>query len=400
MIFSYKFPLPIVLTAAASVLIPSLVLGFIVYRQWPLKALSGAFLLSAVGSLYSTAFLQITAEKLILFSLAVSVYLLLCCIPRGPADLIRWTVLYIGGLTVLACVGPFITQFEARSRVISVPWIRFSPARFPEILDPNLLAGLIAMTLPLLLLLGVCHSPILAGKRRWMLWGAFALLAMALVVTQSRAGWIAAASGLAVALLLAFPRVWILYVPVSAAAITASFTTDVPRLLDRTFSTGTLTTWESRREVWSRAIYLIQDFPATGIGAGTFPRVAPQIYPIFLNEPGVEIFHSHNLFLQAAVDFGLPGLVAFTALLSAALFLGKRARGAYLQKRDPVSAALAGGYICGLLVMIVHGLVDAPLWLTKPAPVPFFFMGMLVALHSAVAPLGKHDQRRARSKAQ
>jgi hypothetical protein len=35
--------------------------------------------------------------------------------------------------------------------------------------------------------------------------------------------------------------------------------------------------------------------------------------------------------------------------------------------------------------MVVHGLLDAPLWLTKPLAVPFFFMGMLVALYRVAA---------------
>jgi len=43
----------------------------------------------------------------------------------------------------------------------------------------------------------------------------------------------------------------------------------------------TLTTVSGRVEVWSRALYGIQDFPFTGMGMNAFRRVVPVLYPCF-----------------------------------------------------------------------------------------------------------------------
>jgi putative inorganic carbon (HCO3(-)) transporter len=48
---------------------------------------------------------------------------------------------------------------------------------------------------------------------------------------------------------------------------------------------------------------------------GTFSQVANAMYPFFLAGPDADIPHAHNLFLQVAVDLGLPGLVAWLASL-------------------------------------------------------------------------------------
>jgi len=46
---------------------------------------------------------------------------------------------------------------------------------------------------------------------------------------------------------------------------------------DATVAPGTLD-FAGRREVWSRALYMLQDFPFTGIGLNTFPFVANTLY--------------------------------------------------------------------------------------------------------------------------
>ena len=72
---------------------------------------------------------------------------------------------------------------------------------------------------------------------------------------------------------------------------------------------------DQRLEIWSRALYMLQDFPFTGIGMGAFRQVANLLYPFFLAGPDAEIPHAHNIFLQVGVDLGLPGLIAWLALL-------------------------------------------------------------------------------------
>lgn len=80
-----------------------------------------------------------------------------------------------------------------------------------------------------------------------------------------------------------------------------------------------VSTIASRQEIWTRVIYAIQDFSFSGIGLGTFDGVIPLLYPFFTIPPGTPLGHAHNFFLQMALDFGIPGLIALLAIHLVAL---------------------------------------------------------------------------------
>ena len=77
---------------------------------------------------------------------------------------------------------------------------------------------------------------------------------------------------------------------------------------------GSLNTIGFRFEVWRWALAGIQDFPFTGCGLGHFRQVVRLLYPLNV-DPGYDIAHAHNIFLQIALDVGLPGLMAYLAML-------------------------------------------------------------------------------------
>ena len=112
--------------------------------------------------------------------------------------------------------------------------------------------------------------------------------------------------------------------------------------------------FSGRPEIWSRAIYAIQDFPFTGTGLGTFRRVVNLLYPLFTISPDTDIAHAHNMFLQVAVDVGLPGLIAYLALLELAGVVAWERPGAV-----PGSCAPGLGLFAGLIALHVYGLTDA-----------------------------------------
>ncbi len=152
------------------------------------------------------------------------------------------------------------------------------------------------------------------------------------ILTQSRGGYIALALTLPVLILIALPRRWRWY----SLAILALLAIILGVLLashweavriwvagselaaDPALSINSLV---GRLEIWSRAIYGIQDFPFTGMGMNTFRKVVPVLYPLFNISPEVDIGHAHNEFLQAALDLGIPGLIAFLALYIGAFWM-------------------------------------------------------------------------------
>ena len=58
---------------------------------------------------------------------------------------------------------------------------------------------------------------------------------------------------------------------------------------------------------------LIQDFSLTGAGLGMFEQVVRLLYPTFFVGIQTGFMHAHNIYLQAAVELGLGGLVAHLA---------------------------------------------------------------------------------------
>lgn len=129
-----------------------------------------------------------------------------------------------------------------------------------------------------------------------------------------------------------------------------------------------------RVEIWSRALYAIGDFPFTGMGMNMFRRIEPVLYPLFSSLPDRDIAHAHNEFLQAALDLGVPGLVAFLALYLGAGWVLLRT----LRRERGFRRALAVGVLGGLVAHGAFGCVDAVALGAKPG----FLFWWLLALAS------------------
>ena len=145
-------------------------------------------------------------------------------------------------------------------------------------------------------------------------------------------------------------------------------------LLERLGSGGAIGGLDERLEIWSRALYAIQDFSFTGVGIGAYNQVIPLLYPYFLIAPSVDIPHAHNLVLQVAIDLGIPGLIAWLAIL---IVVVVQAIGV-LRRGPSLLWALAAGVLGGLTAMLVHGVLDATLWGTKLAFVPWLLYALVM----------------------
>ena len=104
-------------------------------------------------------------------------------------------------------------------------------------------------------------------------------------------------------------------------------------------------------------------------------RVLPVLYPLFLAPPDSVVPQAHQMYLQYAVDFGLPGLVAAAALLTTLFLTGIDSA----RRSQALQRWLAVGLFAGFVVYLVHGLVDDITFSTKPATVLWFIAGLMVA---------------------
>jgi putative inorganic carbon (HCO3(-)) transporter len=124
---------------------------------------------------------------------------------------------------------------------------------------------------------------------------------------------------------------------------------------------------------------MIQDFPLTGIGMGSFGKLADRLFPFFSYQAG-KIPHAHNIFLQLAVDLGIPGLVAW---LAAWLLVGVTAWQLYQAGRaaqDSWRAGLGAALLSSQAALVVHGLLDSVTWgMVQPAPLVWLLWGLAFA---------------------
>jgi putative inorganic carbon (HCO3(-)) transporter len=227
------------------------------------------------------------------------------------------------------------------------------------------------------------------GNQRARLWlvaeaTALGLMLATLVLTQSRGAWLGllAAGGLAVVVLAARRWRWgwaALLGLAGAAALGMALVPDqVLESVGRTAGLLTDSSLISREEVWSRAIDAIEDFPLTGLGYNGFRRVLPVLYPTLLNPYDADVAHAHNHWLQAALDVGLPGLIAYLALWLGAGAALTRA-GKLMQ--DPELRRLATGLGVGFLAHNLFSLTDT-IALGSKAGI-FVWLGLALAVSAS-----------------
>jgi O-antigen ligase len=101
------------------------------------------------------------------------------------------------------------------------------------------------------------------------------------------------------------------------------------------------------------SLVMLQDFPLTGIGAGSFYAVYP-MYTSVVNTDGLTR-HAHNDYLQFACEFGL----VFAAILGAAVLLSLwTAIRAQLGRRDPLMQGAGFAATMAIVALLVHSAVD------------------------------------------
>lgn len=247
--------------------------------------------------------------------------------------------------------------------------------------QPNILGQFQALALPAAVVLALQPSHVLraAGVLGTVLIGAGALL------SQSR-GALAGVAG-ALVVLLILPQVRKL-AAVGIVAVVGLVTAGSFGLLSvglgdagvaatqRFDAASTSGGGEDPRfDIWSRSLEIVQDHPWTGIGASNFPEVGPT-YGLIDPATGDAFLHAHNLFLHAAVEFGIPGLLAFGWLAVALVLTGARA------VRHPTAPvrAMAVGIAGAGAATAVGGIADDATGISFLTAVMAVLAGALIAL--------------------
>lgn len=301
----------------------------------------------------------------------------------GPLARLRVLAL---GLTVvclgLALAEPFIVDWQGSSKFPIIPLHLY--AGFTRVVadgvNPNVMAGALVILLPLPLSNLLFARELLRSSSWVHVVGlpapALFVAVPMLILTQSRGAFIAFVASAALLFvlrsrkslvpLLAIGLGVVVFWIVQPSALTAFVTTLA--------ASSTITGLDNRIEIWSRAWYMVQDFAFTGIGMGSFEPVTEMLYPLIITPPGVP--HAHNLFLQIAVDLGVPGLIAWLGILVTVIVSSWRA----YRSPDPTLRALGAGLLASQVALCVHGLTDAVTWgMVRSAPLVWAVWGVAIA---------------------
>jgi putative inorganic carbon (HCO3(-)) transporter len=320
------------------------------------------------------------------------------------------------GVTGLSALGtnwftdkfPFLGQIAA-----SFPKILFRIPGDSENFQPNIVSGTLIWILPMYLALTFYvifdHKNLISKFRKIRFLGftvAFLLITLVIfgifILAQSRSGYLGflAAFSIILFLVLQKRRYRIIYLIIvvimfMGLAMESGKIVNALSSMNSFGETGaSFDTLQSRMELWSRAIYALEDFPFTGIGMGTFPHIVPVLYPLFTVGPDVIINHAHNEFLQVSLELGIPGLIAFIAVYLACFFMiakiwsrlkqiNVNETGVYKTKR--VYKYVVIGLFGGLLAHMFFGLTDAVFLSSKPGFIFWLLVGLITGLYQRFA---------------
>lgn len=235
--------------------------------------------------------------------------------------------------------------------------------------NPNIFAEFLILVLPLAIARGI---ECLSGKK-WFRGVFFALpagvMAVALVMTASRAGWLGFALSVIVFILLINMK---FIIPMILAGVGM-----IPLLpasiLQRISTIGSLSDSSNlyRYNVWKSSFEIINDFFVTGIGTGYLAFRA--ITPYYMKN--MAPFHSHNTYIQTLVEFGIVGFVIFMVWC---YLLFKDGMDTAQKNNDfgvrLYSAALTAGF-CGLLL---HGIAEHILYYSKIMLLFWVIVGLII----------------------
>ena len=214
------------------------------------------------------------------------------------------------------------------------------------------------------------------------------LLAGLLLLTQSRSGWLGGVFGVGTLIIVWASLLpasspwrhlrWIVVVLLLAGSVVGfmvfrpEFEAAVEQEASEITAIGTFKSFGFRWAVWGWSVEAIGDFPFTGVGLGAFRRVVKRLYPVEIS--GV-IHHAHNTYLQVPLDLGLPGLVAYLALLLVAAAVAVRVARERVRLRP-----LALGLLGGLAGVHVYSFLDSLVPGSKTVLLFWMVIGLLAGL--------------------
>jgi O-antigen ligase len=354
-------------------------------RRTPLDVPILLFLLSALIGLWPSYDLALSLPLFLMIVGGVALYYLLVnnCTVENSGHILSTGSLLIG----LAVSVYFILQSEypVMGRIIPAAWGFW--------LHPNSVATFLEGMMPLALAMAI-------GERRpWprVFYGfCAATLASALLLTASQGAWVALALCGIIWLCtrlhsmgMVFAAIMLISIVVPGAYLVFNSDASLNSIPIIGTTLVSLFARPDRLEVYRNSLYLVRDFPLTGIGLGEVFAMVYSRYALLIQVPFLT--YSHNLFLEVWLDQGLLGILAFLSLIAAFYLFVKRVLShlSRVVEGKALNVVFQGCWL-GVTTTLIHGLFDARQYVDSwTLPVFFVLLGLAVGTGLSITRTGQ-----------
>lgn len=229
--------------------------------------------------------------------------------------------------------------------------------------NPNMLGEYLILLIPIAFASFIIGNKGAVSSRK-LSFLCLASMVMCLILTWSRGAWLGFMFSMVIFLLIWNKRsMWLFALGVMALPILPVVLPD--SIINRFTSIGNLadSSTSYRVSIWRAAVHMLEDYFFSGIGIGEAAWY--ELYPDY-TLAGIEAApHSHNLFLQIAIEQGIFGLIVFLTILflllriSFKLFMRCGNLKSLVSKKDSTVIRLTvAAPICGLAAVLLQGLTD------------------------------------------
>lgn len=213
--------------------------------------------------------------------------------------------------------------------------------------NPNVLAEYLLLVIPL-------GAAVCLSRKSWegrIFWLACCgLMALCLVLTFARGGWLGFLLAAMLFLLLLEPRLLVL----APVALVLLYFLMPDTVIARLASVGDLkdSSTSYRFSIWMGSLAMLKDYWLCGIGPGT--DAFNLVYPAY-SYSAANAQHSHNLYLQLLIDGGICLLVLFLVVL---FVLFRRACACLSKGRKSGCRVYLIAILCGLTGFLAQSMTD------------------------------------------
>ena len=302
-----------------------------------------------------------------------------CCRTRESVDI--FILAFLGGAGITGIVG--IWQVFA-GYVTQEHWIdqdAFTDIGlrvFSTLGNPNVYGSYLLLVIP------VAAASVIYLKHPFLkilAAGLTGLLLLNLLLTYSRGCYLALAFAAGIFVLIMEKRFVVLFIPAVAAlpfVLPASIINRFMSIIN--LGAGMDTSTAFRLNIWRGTTRMLRDFWASGVGQGI--EAYNHIYPYY-SFAAIPTPHSHNIYLQIAIELGVVGLLVFIAIM--ACYFGIMAN--FLRRVTELRLRImAAAMISAVIAFLFFGIFDYVFYNYRVLLSFYILLGLAVAFVKANTP--------------